>query len=185
MPYTRAFKLDVGNFKPGNNPVYTGKCYVDTAIAGDEVFGISTANLAAAAGYSEPILVIYMGDAGNANLTIIGNYIISAVNPTSFTLTDLAGGAVMLVDGTYNYRLFDGAYPNSNDLPCEAFVLASDNTIEVILTSGQHVVYPAGTFVVGGIYQIAIAEILSVGVLPPATGYLLGTYGINGTAFIS
>ena len=181
MAYTRSFPIAVEDFRPGNNPVYTGKCYVDIAISTSGVFGISTSNLAAATLYTEPILVIYAGDTSNA---IVGNYAISMVLANGFALTDLAGGAVTLVNGTYHYRLFDGAFPNSNDLPCEAilFSTAPTSDVEAILVSGQFVAIDATAFIAGAIYNISVAEIIDDG---GGVGVLLGTYGINGTAYIS
>lgn len=186
MPYTRSFPISINNFRPGDNPVYTGKCFVDVAIAANEVRGISTANLVAAGTYTDPMFVIYMGNTSNNDLSSIGNYKIVTIDPVLgvFELQTFLVGVPTLLDGTYNYRLFDGAFPNSNDLPCEAIVFSTVpvTNVEVYLTSGQYVEIDPAAFIDGAIYTISVSEIVSDG---GGAGVLLGAYGVNGNAFIS
>lgn len=187
MPYTRSFPITINNFRPGNNPVYTGKCFVDAnAYGANKVFGISTSNMAAAGTYTDPMFVIYMGNTSNNDLSSIGNYKIASYNPMLgvFELLDFLSGTPTLLDGTYNYRLFDGAFPNSNDLPCEAIVFSTVpfTDVEVYLTSGQYVEIDPAAFIDSAIYTISVSRIVSDG---GGAGVLLGAYGVNGNAFIS
>lgn len=176
MAYTRTYPLAVTSYQPGNNPVLKGKC---TVTVGSADVDVSNANAAAAsAGW---ILSIVEGP----DSTILASYTINAVVGTNtFTLDDLQGIAPFNPpsSGLFSYYLFNPAVPNDNDLLPEAFVLTVDDDIEVILTSGQYVLYPIGTFVTGAIYQLAIMEVISLGVTP-AEGFLLGAVNSNGTAY--
>jgi len=174
MAYTRTYPLAVTSYNPGNNPVLKGNFTV-TVGSGD--VNVSDANAAVAqAGWIVSIV-------GGPNSAILASYTINAIVGTTFTLDDLFGSAWIApagTDGTYSYYLFDPAVPNGNDSLPEAFVLTVDDDIEVILTSGQYVLYPAGSFIVGAIYQIGISEVIAIN---GATGYLLGTVNSNGTAY--
>jgi hypothetical protein len=179
MAYNRIFPIAAGSYNPGDNPVLTGKCVVDAAAyAADEPHGISTTNYASAStGWH---FVIYGGD----DISAIGNYDISAKNsPDGFTLTSLAGGAVTIPDGTYTYRLFNPAVPNSNDRPCEGILISGVGSadMEVITTSGQYFSIPTSYWSPTAIYNLGISEIIATG---GTTGTLLGTYGMPGTAYI-
>jgi hypothetical protein len=174
MAYTRTYPLAVASYRPGSNPVLKGRCTVTATTSDVDVNETSSA--AAAAGW---ILSIVDGP----DTSLFASYMINAVVGNTFTLDDLAGNAWTAPSGSsglYSYYLFDPATPNGNDNLPEAFVLSADDDIEVILTSGQYVLYPAGTFVTGAIYQIAISEVIAVN---GAAGYLLGTVNSNGTAY--
>lgn len=174
MAYTRTYPLAVASYHPGANPVLKGKCTVTTGLAD---VGVSDANAAAA----QPGWVLSIID--GPDLTLVASYEILVVAGTTFTLDTLIStgwNAPPSSSGIYSYLLFDPATPNGNDLLPEAFVLSVDDAIDAILTSGQYVQYPAGTFIPGAIYQIAIAEVLTIG---SAVGYLLGASNSNGTAY--
>lgn len=174
MAYTRTYPLAVTSYHPGANPVLKGKCTV-TAASAD--VGVSNANATAA----QPGWVLSIID--GPDLTLVASYEIIAVAGTTFTLDTLIStswAAPTLSSGIYSYLLFDPATPNGNDLLPEAFVLSVDDAIGAILTSGQYVQYPAGIFIPGAIYQIAIAEFISIGA---AQGFLLGAVNSNGTAY--
>jgi hypothetical protein len=174
MAYTRTYPLAATSYSPGINPVLKGKCTVTATSADVDVSDASAA--AASAGW---ILSIIDGP----DLTLLASYTINNIVGSTFTLDDILGGAWSAPAGSsgiYSYYLFDPATPNGNDLLPEAFVLTADDDIEVILTSGQYVLYPAGTFVTGAIYQIAIMEVIAVN---GATGYLLGAVNSNGSAY--
>lgn len=173
MAYTRTYPLAVTSYHPGNNPVLKGKCTVATGSADVDV---SDANAAAASvGW---ILSIVDGP----DSTILASYTINSIAGNTFTLDDLQGIAPFNPpsSGLFSYYLFNPAVPNGNDLLPEAFVLTVDDDIDVILTSGQYVSYPIGTFVPGAIYQLAIMEVISLGA---AQGFLLGAVNSNGTAY--
>jgi hypothetical protein len=174
MAYTRTYPLAVTSYNPGNNPVLKGNF---TVTVGSADVDISTANAAVAqTGWIVSIV-------GGPDSAILASYTINAIVGTTVTLDDLFGLPwvnPVTSDGMYSYYLFDPAVPNGNDLLPEAFVLTADDDIEVILTSGQYVLYPAGSFIVGAIYQIGISEVIAIN---GATGYLLGTVNSNGSAY--
>jgi hypothetical protein len=174
MAYTRTYPLAVTSYNPGNNPVLKGNF---TVTAGSSDVDVSGANAAAA----QPGWIVSI--VGGPDTAIWASYTINAIAGNTFTLDDLLGNPWVAPpgsSGTYSYYLFDPAVPNGNDLLPEAFVLTVDDDIDVILTSGQYVSYPLGTFIVGAIYQIGILEVIAIN---GAAGYLLGTVNSNGTAY--
>jgi len=80
-------------------------------------------------------------------------------------------GATASSSGTYIFRVFNGAVPNTTDSPILAFhVLADPGAVTMNTLSDNTIAFPSGALSAKGVYEYGVKSITSLG----TTGSLLG-----------
>lgn len=167
----RVYSLQTGkNYNPSTNgnTVYKFKGEVTegvaniTVISGNGVFARITAILA---GGGTPTI---MGGAGFRDPSTFSYRIpVTATAPVLNT-----GGLLSPISGTFEFSLFDGDVPSSNDSPILSFhVIDSTNPFIFVTLAGDTVTFGGSPEIISGaVYNYGIQEVLAIG----APGDILG-----------